>query len=108
MKLGIVYHMPFWQAADGTLREVEGSSRGLGYQPLNGIRSLILRQLSEFGDRHGCAGTFLDDLDGMAVVAAIEGTTAVTRQPSRAVRPRADALPRLFPFVRCRRRPQAP
>jgi len=25
VKLGIVYHMPFWQAADGTLREVEGS-----------------------------------------------------------------------------------
>ena len=25
MKLGIVYHMPFWQAADGSLREVEGS-----------------------------------------------------------------------------------
>ena len=25
MKLGIVYHMPFWRAADGTLREVEGS-----------------------------------------------------------------------------------
>jgi glycosyltransferase involved in cell wall biosynthesis len=23
--LGIVYHMPFWRAADGTLREVEGS-----------------------------------------------------------------------------------
>ena len=25
MKLGIVYHMPFWRGADGTLREVEGS-----------------------------------------------------------------------------------
>ena len=25
MKLGIVYHMPFWHAADGTLREAEGS-----------------------------------------------------------------------------------
>jgi glycosyltransferase involved in cell wall biosynthesis len=25
MKLGIVYHMPFWREADGTLREVEGS-----------------------------------------------------------------------------------
>lgn len=25
MKLGIVYHMPFWRAADGTLHEVEGS-----------------------------------------------------------------------------------
>jgi glycosyltransferase involved in cell wall biosynthesis len=25
MKLGIVYHMPFWRAADGTVREVEGS-----------------------------------------------------------------------------------
>jgi glycosyltransferase involved in cell wall biosynthesis len=25
MKLGIVYHMPFWRAADGTLREIEGS-----------------------------------------------------------------------------------
>ena len=25
MKLGIVYHMPFWRAADGRLREVEGS-----------------------------------------------------------------------------------
>ena len=25
MKLGIVYHMPFWRAADGTIREVEGS-----------------------------------------------------------------------------------
>ena len=25
MTLGIVYHMPFWRAADGTLREVEGS-----------------------------------------------------------------------------------
>ena len=25
MKLGLVYHMPFWRAADGTLREVEGS-----------------------------------------------------------------------------------
>ncbi len=25
VKLGIVYHMPFWQAADGTLWEVEGS-----------------------------------------------------------------------------------
>ncbi len=25
MKLGIVYHMPFWRAADGTLRELEGS-----------------------------------------------------------------------------------
>jgi glycosyltransferase involved in cell wall biosynthesis len=25
VKLGIVYHMPFWRAADGTLREVEGS-----------------------------------------------------------------------------------
>jgi hypothetical protein len=25
LKLGIVYHMPFWRAADGTLREVEGS-----------------------------------------------------------------------------------
>jgi glycosyltransferase involved in cell wall biosynthesis len=25
MKLGIVYHMPFWRSADGTLREVEGS-----------------------------------------------------------------------------------
>lgn len=25
MRLGIVYHMPFWRAADGTLREVEGS-----------------------------------------------------------------------------------
>jgi glycosyltransferase involved in cell wall biosynthesis len=25
MKLGIVYHMPFWRADDGTLREVEGS-----------------------------------------------------------------------------------
>ncbi|HKB11959.1 MAG TPA: glycosyltransferase [Vicinamibacterales bacterium] len=25
MKLGIVYHMPFWRAADGTLREMEGS-----------------------------------------------------------------------------------
>lgn len=25
MKLGIVYHMPFWRAADGSLREVEGS-----------------------------------------------------------------------------------
>jgi glycosyltransferase involved in cell wall biosynthesis len=24
-KLGIVYHMPFWRGADGTLREVEGS-----------------------------------------------------------------------------------
>jgi len=25
MKLGVVYHMPFWRASDGTLREVEGS-----------------------------------------------------------------------------------
>ena len=25
MILGIVYHMPFWRAADGTLRELEGS-----------------------------------------------------------------------------------
>jgi glycosyltransferase involved in cell wall biosynthesis len=25
VKLGIVYHMPFWRAADGTLREIEGS-----------------------------------------------------------------------------------
>ena len=25
MKLGMVYHMPFWRDADGTLREVEGS-----------------------------------------------------------------------------------
>jgi len=25
VKLGIVYHMPFWRAADGTLRELEGS-----------------------------------------------------------------------------------
>jgi glycosyltransferase involved in cell wall biosynthesis len=25
VKLGIVYHMPFWRSADGTLREVEGS-----------------------------------------------------------------------------------
>ena len=25
MKLGIAYHLPFWKAADGTLREVEGS-----------------------------------------------------------------------------------
>jgi glycosyltransferase involved in cell wall biosynthesis len=25
LKLGIVYHMPFWRAADGTLRELEGS-----------------------------------------------------------------------------------
>ena len=25
MKLGIVYHMPFWRGADGSLREVEGS-----------------------------------------------------------------------------------
>ena len=25
MKLGIVYHMPFWRDSDGTLREVEGS-----------------------------------------------------------------------------------
>jgi glycosyltransferase involved in cell wall biosynthesis len=25
VKLGIVYHMPFWRGADGTLREVEGS-----------------------------------------------------------------------------------
>jgi glycosyltransferase involved in cell wall biosynthesis len=25
VKLGIVYHMPFWRAADGTVREVEGS-----------------------------------------------------------------------------------
>jgi glycosyltransferase involved in cell wall biosynthesis len=25
LKLGIVYHMPFWRAADGTVREVEGS-----------------------------------------------------------------------------------
>jgi glycosyltransferase involved in cell wall biosynthesis len=25
MTLGIVYHMPFWRGADGTLREVEGS-----------------------------------------------------------------------------------
>ena len=25
MRLGIVYHMPFWRAADGSLREVEGS-----------------------------------------------------------------------------------
>src|SRR5438477_272852 len=25
MTLGIVYHMPFWRAADGSLREVEGS-----------------------------------------------------------------------------------
>ena len=25
MKLGVVYHMPFWRAADGTLRELEGS-----------------------------------------------------------------------------------
>jgi glycosyltransferase involved in cell wall biosynthesis len=25
VKLGIVYHMPFWQAADGTVREIEGS-----------------------------------------------------------------------------------
>ncbi len=25
MKLGLVYHMPFWRAADGSLREVEGS-----------------------------------------------------------------------------------
>jgi len=25
MKLGVLYHMPFWRGADGTLREVEGS-----------------------------------------------------------------------------------
>jgi hypothetical protein len=25
MRLGIVYHMPFWRGTDGTLREVEGS-----------------------------------------------------------------------------------
>ena len=25
MKLGIVYHMPFWRAPDGSLRELEGS-----------------------------------------------------------------------------------
>lgn len=25
MRLGVVYHMPFWRAADGSLREVEGS-----------------------------------------------------------------------------------
>jgi glycosyltransferase involved in cell wall biosynthesis len=25
VRLGIVYHMPFWRAADGTLRELEGS-----------------------------------------------------------------------------------
>jgi hypothetical protein len=25
VKLGIVYHMPFWRAADGSLHEVEGS-----------------------------------------------------------------------------------
>jgi glycosyltransferase involved in cell wall biosynthesis len=25
MRLGVVYHMPFWRAPDGTLREVEGS-----------------------------------------------------------------------------------
>ena len=25
MTLGIVYHMPFWRASDGTLRELEGS-----------------------------------------------------------------------------------
>jgi glycosyltransferase involved in cell wall biosynthesis len=25
MRLGIVYHMPFWRAADGSLRELEGS-----------------------------------------------------------------------------------
>ena len=25
MRLGIIYHMPFWRAADGSLREVEGS-----------------------------------------------------------------------------------
>src|SRR4029078_3757255 len=25
MRLGIVYHMPFWRDADGMLREVEGS-----------------------------------------------------------------------------------
>jgi glycosyltransferase involved in cell wall biosynthesis len=25
IRLGIVYHMPFWRAADGTLRELEGS-----------------------------------------------------------------------------------
>ncbi len=25
MTLGILYHMPFWRAPDGTLREVEGS-----------------------------------------------------------------------------------
>src|SRR5262249_2149466 len=25
MRLGVVYHMPFWRAADGTLRELEGS-----------------------------------------------------------------------------------
>jgi glycosyltransferase involved in cell wall biosynthesis len=25
MTLGILYHMPFWRAADGTLREIEGS-----------------------------------------------------------------------------------
>jgi glycosyltransferase involved in cell wall biosynthesis len=25
LKLGIIYHMPFWRAADGSLREVEGS-----------------------------------------------------------------------------------
>ena len=25
MTIGIVYHMPFWRAADGTLREIEGS-----------------------------------------------------------------------------------
>ena len=25
MKLGIVYHMPFWRDADGRLREIEGS-----------------------------------------------------------------------------------
>src|SRR5919109_3788884 len=25
MKLGIVYHMPFWRGADGALRVVEGS-----------------------------------------------------------------------------------
>ena len=25
MKLGVVYHMPFWRAPDGSLRELEGS-----------------------------------------------------------------------------------
>src|ERR1051326_7057966 len=25
VRLGVVYHMPFWRAADGTLRELEGS-----------------------------------------------------------------------------------